>query len=61
MLLEVMDRRVHTVSEVSELLGLPLLGVLPAPGGQGRFAMRRIPLVSSQAMLQRLPAPRKGV
>ena len=61
MLLEVTDRRVHTVSEVSALLGLPLLGVLPAPGGQGRFTTRRIPLVSSRAMLQRLPAPRKGV
>ena len=59
MLLEFVDRRVHTVDEVSELLGLPLLGVLPKPGGKGRFASRRIPLVSSQATFHRLPAPRK--
>ncbi len=59
MLLEFVDRRVHTVDEVSELLGLPLLGVLPKPGGKGRFASRRIPLVSSRAMFQQLPAPRK--
>ena len=59
MLLEFVDRRVHTVDEVSELLGLPLLGVLPRPGGKGRFASRRIPLVTSRAMFQQLPAPRK--
>jgi capsular polysaccharide biosynthesis protein len=59
LMLEVVDRRVHTVGEVSELLGLPLLGVLPKPGGKGRFALRRIPLVSSRAIFQQLPAPRK--
>jgi uncharacterized protein involved in exopolysaccharide biosynthesis len=59
MLLEFVDRRLHTVDEVSELLGLPLLGVLPRPGGKGRFALRRIPLVSPQAMFRQLPAPRK--
>jgi polysaccharide biosynthesis transport protein len=59
MLLEVVDRRVHIFDEMSELLGLPLLGVLPGPGGKGRFAVRRIPLVSPQVMLRQLPAPRK--
>jgi succinoglycan biosynthesis transport protein ExoP len=59
LMLEVVDRRVHTVGEVSNLLGLPLLGVLPKPGGKGRFALRRIPLVSSRAIFQQLPAPRK--
>jgi polysaccharide biosynthesis transport protein len=59
MLLELVDRRVHTVDEVSELLGLPLLGTLPKPGGTGRFALRRIPLVSKKATLHRLPAPRQ--
>jgi len=59
MLLEFVDRRVRTVDEVSELLGLPILGVLPKPGRKGGFAGRRIPLVSPR-LLGRLPAPRKG-
>jgi len=59
LLLNSVDRRLHTVDEVPELLGLPLLGVLPMPGGKGRFALRRIPLVSSRVALHRLPAPRK--
>jgi chain length determinant protein EpsF len=58
-LLEYLDRRVHTVDEVSELLGLPLLGVLPAPGGSGRFALRRKPLVAPRVLFRQLPAPRK--
>ena len=57
MLLEFVDRRVRTVDEVSELLGLPLLGVLPAPGGQGRFISRATPLVSSRTSVRRLPSP----
>jgi len=57
MLLEFVDRRVRTIDEVSELVGLPLLGVLPGPGGKGRFAGRAIPLVSSRTMLRRLPSP----
>ena len=35
MLLELVDRRVHTVDEVSALLGLPLLGVLPPRAAKG--------------------------
>jgi chain length determinant protein EpsF len=58
MLLEFVDRRVHTEDEVSELLGLPLLGVLPSPGGKGRFAGRAKPLViSPNRLLHRLPSP----
>jgi polysaccharide biosynthesis transport protein len=57
MLMEVVDRRLHAFDEVSELIGLPLLGVLPGPGGKGRFAARRTPLVSPQAMFRQLPAP----
>jgi chain length determinant protein EpsF len=59
-LLEFVDRRVHTESEVSELLGLPLLGVLPTPGGKGRFAGRAKPLVASpRHLLKGLPATGK--
>lgn len=59
MLLEVVDRRVNSVEETSALLGLPLLGVLPKPGGKGRFAVRRTPLVSSRQLFRQLPAPRE--
>lgn len=59
MLLEVVDRRVNSVDEASELLGLPFLGVLPKPGGKGRFAMRRTPLVSPRQVFGQLPAPRE--
>jgi chain length determinant protein EpsF len=58
-LLEYVDRRVRTDDEISEVLGLPVLGILPKPGGKGRFASRRIPLVSSGRLLRRLPAPGK--
>ena len=60
MLLEYVDRRVHEDDEVSELLGLPMLGVLPKPGGRGQFASRRIPLVTPRAIYRQLPAPHKG-
>jgi uncharacterized protein involved in exopolysaccharide biosynthesis len=57
-LLEYADRRVRNVEEVSEVVGLPLLGVLPKPGGSGRFTAPRIPLVSARPLFRRLPAPR---
>jgi len=58
-LLEFVDRRVRTFDEISELVGLPLLGVLPGPGGKGRFTGRATPLVSSRRMLRQLPSPQK--
>ena len=57
-LLEYVDRRVRTVEEVSEVVGLPLLGILPKPGGKGRFTAPRTPLVSTRPLFRRLPAPR---
>lgn len=57
--LEFVDRRVRTEDELSEVLGLPMLGVLPKPGGKGRFTGPRVPLVSAAGMLRRLPAPGK--
>jgi uncharacterized protein involved in exopolysaccharide biosynthesis len=58
-LLEYVDRRVRTDDEISEVLGLPLLGTLPRPGGNGRFVGRRTPLVTSGGFFRRLPAPGK--
>ena len=59
LLLNGLDRRIHAIDEIPELLGIPLLGVLPVPGGKGRFALRRTPLVSPRAAFRQLPAPRK--
>lgn len=57
-LLETIDRRVRTVDEVAELLGVPILGVLPKPGGLGGFSGGRMTLVSPRGLFGRLPAPR---
>lgn len=56
-LLEMLDRRVRTVDEVPELLGVQILGVLPKPSGGG-FSGGRAPLVSPRGLFGRLPAPR---
>lgn len=57
--LEMIDRRLRTVEEVSELLGLPVLGVLPKPNGVGGFSGGRESLVSPRGLFGYLPAPRK--
>jgi uncharacterized protein involved in exopolysaccharide biosynthesis len=54
--LERLDPRLRTPGSVSELLDLPLLGVLPGPRGRGDFQPRRIPLVRPWKRA-RLPAP----
>lgn len=58
-LIEFVDRRVRTVDEVSELVGLPLLGVLPGQSGKGRFAGGGTPLVSSRGLLRQLSSPQE--
>jgi len=56
--LEYGDPRARTVADTSQLLGLPMLGVLPKPGARGAFASRRVPLVMPK-IAGRLPAPTK--
>jgi len=58
-LLELVDRRVRRVEEISDLLGLPIFGVLPRPGGTGGFTGGRVSLSSPRGLFGRLPAPRK--
>jgi succinoglycan biosynthesis transport protein ExoP len=58
-LMEYADRRIRTDEEISDVLGLPLLGTLPKPGGKGRFVGRRVPLVTSSGLFRRLSAPSK--
>lgn len=57
--LELLDLRVRTPDSASTMLGVPLLGVLPRPGGKGDFASRRIPLVAPKA-LGRVATSHKG-
>jgi polysaccharide biosynthesis transport protein len=59
--LEMIDRRLRNVEEVSELLGLPVLGVLPKPSGVGGFSGGRRSLVSPRGLFGYLPAPKKEV
>jgi succinoglycan biosynthesis transport protein ExoP len=53
---ELADRRVRTFDEVTQLLGLPALGVLPKPGGKVSFRGHGITPLGQQ-MARRLPAP----
>jgi len=57
--LEYADRRVRTVDEVSELLGLPVFGVLPKPGGMGGLPGGGTLALSPRGLFGSLPAPRK--
>jgi len=59
MVLEFVDRRVRTVEEVTDLLGLPIFGVLPKPSGMVGFAGGRAALVSPRGLFGRLSAPTK--
>ncbi|MFO1217428.1 MAG: chain length determinant protein EpsF [Burkholderiaceae bacterium] len=59
MVVEFVDRRVRTVEEMSELVGLPLLGVLPGPGGKGRFTGGGMPMLSSRGLLRQLSSPQE--
>lgn len=58
---EYVDRRVRTVEELPMSLGLPLLGVLPRPGGgTARIAGMRQPALAMATAFRSLPAPREG-
>lgn len=58
LLLEWAEPRLRTVGVATAQLGVPLLGVLPGPGGNARFAARKHPLVAGP-VYGRLAAPRK--
>ncbi|HEY2926011.1 chain length determinant protein EpsF [Piscinibacter sp.] len=59
LVLELLDRRVRALEDVSTALGLPVLGVMPLPAGRRALGGRRIPLMQ-QRLLGALPSPRKG-
>jgi hypothetical protein len=55
LVLEWAEPRLRTVGTATAQLGVPLLGVLPGPGG-ARFAARKVPLVAGP-VYGRLAAP----
>lgn len=58
MLLEMLDRRVRTVDDIAQALGVPVLGVLPRPGA--RLLGGRRPSPFQQRLMAPLPQNTKG-
>jgi succinoglycan biosynthesis transport protein ExoP len=59
-LLELLDRRVRSFADVVQLLGLPVLGVMPRPVRRGMLLGRKNNLMIPRRVLGQLPRP-KGV
>lgn len=60
LLWELLDRRVRTFDDVTNNLGLPVIGVMPKPSAK-RSLRRSRPTLMQQRVLGQLPAPGKGV
>lgn len=58
LVMELMDRRVRTVDDVVQALGLPVLGTMPRANAKRFVAGRHVPSLSHQRMVG-LPAPLK--
>lgn len=54
-LLEYMDRRIRTIDDLPEALGLPVLGVMPRPGGRRPKLARRSQALMHQRIVGQLP------
>lgn len=59
LLLEVMDRRVRGVQDVSAALGLPVIGVMPTPDAR-KLVGRYKPMLAQQRVVGQLAAPARG-
>ena len=59
LMLELLDRRVRALEDVTAAVGLPVLGVMPLPAPRRALGGRRIPLMQ-QRLLAALPSPPKG-
>ncbi|HEV8692659.1 MAG TPA: chain length determinant protein EpsF [Lysobacter sp.] len=59
LMLELFDRRVRALDDISAAVGLPVLGVMPLPAGRRSLSGRTVPLMQ-QRLLGALPMPRKG-
>lgn len=60
LLIEMLDRRVRTNADAYELLGVPLLGVLPGQTKRGLLGGRRGTPALQHRILGQLPSPSKG-
>ena len=54
-LLEYMDRRIRTIDDLPEALGLPVLGVMPRPGARRPKLARRSQALMHQRIVGQLP------
>jgi uncharacterized protein involved in exopolysaccharide biosynthesis len=60
LVLELLDRRIRAVDDVTTLLGLPLLGVLPAGEGRSRGFWKRKVLTREQRLLGKMQSTSKA-
>ncbi|MDC8772070.1 chain length determinant protein EpsF [Roseateles albus] len=60
LLLEMMNRLVRSPEDVSEILGLPVLGVVPSPASKRMFGLKAIGTQMEQRILGQLPMSGKG-
>ena len=58
--LELSDRRVRTVDEITQLLGLPALGIIPKPGAKGQFSRPNRTALIGYGVAGRLPSQARG-
>lgn len=58
--LELSDRRVRTVDEITQLLGLPALGIIPKPGAKGQFSRPNRTALIGYGVAGRLPPQARG-
>ena len=56
---ELMDRRIRSLDDAVTALGLPVLGVMPKPGGKGRAGLAQLSLMQ-QRLMAPLPPTGKG-
>jgi capsular polysaccharide biosynthesis protein len=59
LLIEFLDRRVRSVDDVSAVLQLPVLGIMPKPGAKPRRSQLRGPSMQ-QRLMAPLPQPTQG-
>lgn len=60
LLLEMIDRRVRSVEDVVTALNLPVIGVLPRPGGRRWKGGKALPSAMQQRLMAPLPPSTKG-
>lgn len=60
LIMEMLDRRVRGFADITQGLGLPVLGVVPKPGAGGAHASK-LALAAQQRLVGSLPAPRKAI